>query len=92
MRVLLRIFRLNVVFVHPLMQPVPCPIAPAQVSIIIVTLRAGMSLGELWCLSFSWLQGHTAQNCALLRIFSVKRRFRSSVDAAVPCPVAPAEV
>ena len=69
----------------------PCPVAPAQVSIIIV-FKAGMSMGELWCLSFSWLQGHTAQNARFAAYFPVKRHFRSSVDAAVPCPIAPAQV
>ena len=97
LRAMLNVFRfsgLNVVFVHPLMQPVPCPVVPAEVSIILLFQTRRLSMGELWCLSFSWLQGraaHTARNAHFAAYFPVKRRFRSSVDAAVPCPVAPAQ-
>ena len=50
-------------------------------------------MGELWCLSFSWLQGHTAQNARFAAYFPVKRHFRSSVDAADALPyIAPAQI
>ena len=91
MRAILHVFRcspLKVVFVHPLMQPLPCPVAQNNLSTIVV-LDTRMRLGELWCLSILFLQGRAAQNvryAVCLPFFSLKGRFSTSVDAAPALP------
>ena len=94
LRDMLHVFRfspLKVVFVHPSMQPVPCPLAPAKASTIVV-YEAGMSMAVLWCLSIPSPQSRAPRNCATcctFSIFSLKGRFHSSVDAACVFPLAP---
>ena len=96
---MLHVFRfspLKVVFAHPLMQPLPCPITPAKVSTIVVIdtqNESGRAAGDFLSHRFKVGLLKNARYAGRLPFFSLKGRFRSSIDAARALPrIAPAKV